>query len=158
MPEVKPISGGDFTYSPAFRHTTDGSDDQGLNITSTQSELAYNFNVNLNNPNYRLPDGSQNPNWTGIANPEFEDSTNNVLDSFINLQSYGYWSGLDTNYIPGGAWYLSTYSGAQDISLKTSYYSVWAVRSGDSITIPEPNTITLLIIGVFGFIFHRKIK
>jgi hypothetical protein len=53
LPQVRPVDGGKFNGKLSL----DGSSDEGYNITSTQSELAYMFYVNLKLKGYYSPTG-----------------------------------------------------------------------------------------------------
>lgn len=171
LPTLTPVNGSNFQYDYSYNGTTDSS----YSITSQKSELAYMFYVNLNNPsrylanNDQWPNGEINPNWTGHVSAVFQDAAHgNVNDSFVNLQSDTYWTGLE--YAPDltTAWVLSAWDGFQDINLK--FYSVyaWAVRSGDVFptgnnpsnpaTVPVPGAVWFFVSGLMGLLGIRRFK
>jgi len=82
------------------------------------------------------------------------------MGPFTNVQvAFGYWSG--TEYAPNDtnrAWMLSEESpGPQMAGFKaTTNAYAWAVRDGDIVPIPEPNTALLLGIGMMGLGMRRR--
>ena len=108
LPTTSPVNGSSFNDN----YSTNGTTDEGYNITSTQSQLAFLNNAELHDPNYNLPNGSVNPNWTGTAPAGFQNAAQgNAADSFINLQSYAYWSGTEYASYPSHAWHFGTNDG-----------------------------------------------
>ncbi len=168
LPTIAPINSSGFQYGYSYNGTTDSS----YNIVSKNSELAYMFYVELHNPAHYLnndaqwPNGQLNPDWTGHVSASFQDAAHgNAVDSFINLQSDTYWTGLEYAPDPSTAWVLSAWDGFQDINRK--YYSLfaWAVRSGDVLSnpsivtaVPAPGAIWLFLSGLLGLLGFRKHK
>jgi hypothetical protein len=153
LPKVSPVNGSSFNDNWSY----DGSTDNGWNITSKQSELAYLYNVELHNLGY-------------VGNPSkasFQDAANaGSTDSFTTLQSS--WTG--TEYTPpvnkpqvldnGSAWYFQVSGGGQSAVLKSNYdLFAWAVRTGDVAPVPIPGANWLFASGLVGLLsFTRRKK
>jgi len=60
---------------------------------------------------------------------------------FNNIQDYVYGSGTETDST--GAWSFNTMDGVQSRVSKIDFLPVWAVRTGDVSSIPEPGIIWL---------------
>lgn len=102
-------SGWNYSYSP------DGSTDIGFNITSTFSELAYMYYVNLGLKGFRNPDGTVRSDYGVNGDGTIGGQKDGGLVK--NLQSNVYWSG--TAYAPSpavDAWLFLTERGLQDVN------------------------------------------
>lgn len=126
----------------------DGTGDHGYNTSST-GEMAHLWYSELGNLGYCSTAGAcARPGW-GLTN----------TDPFINVQSGNYWSA--TEYAPNtnSAWYFSTFNGVQGAHDKGFDKFAWAVRPGnDSATVPEPETVVMLLtgLGLLGFARGRR--
>lgn len=95
---------------------------------------------------------------------QFLSIWNDVGQSFAGLQAQFdsvqasiYWS--DTVYAPNtnAAWYFYTYNGQQNFFSKTSLAYAVAVRAGDVVaTVPEPQTLALVLLGLGAVVATRK--
>lgn len=148
-----PINGSSFY--PYY--AVDGSTDDGYNITSPNSELAYMYYVNLGLKGYY--DIGNNPQLNyGIFNDGSTVGQKNV-GLVKNLQSSIYWSG--TNY--GTPSYVApvfyTYLGKQEYAYnKNGFNYAWAVRDGDVAPVPIPATIYLFGTGLLGLLRFKRHK
>lgn len=85
---------------------------------------------------------------------------NNIPNTptFDNEQVMAYWSG--TEYAPSrsGAWRFDTEDGDQDRNAKSNQIYVWAVSPGQIATVPEPESIAMLLAGlsVVGGVMRRR--
>lgn len=155
----EPVNGTGYNFSEAFNGTTD----VGYNITSTNAELAYMYQVNLGLKSkyssvfMSIFDPSQafqsdfgifdNGTFNGTNQNSFGQKNVGLVG---NLQAYPYWSGSDYSSI--GAWVFNTGIGRQDSSIKPNTYYAWAVRDGDvAASIPEPSILWLFLSG-FGLL------
>jgi hypothetical protein len=74
--------------------------------------------------------------------------------SFDNEQSYIYWSGTESATYPDrpdhdSAWHFLTYIGYQDDDRrKDNLFYAWAVSPGKVVTVPEPETVVMLLLGL----------
>ncbi len=150
LPKVGPVNGISFNDNWSY----DGSTDNGWNITSKQSELAYLYNIELKNLGY-VGDPSK---------ASFQDAANaGSTDSFTTLQSS--WTGTEhTQPVNmsqvldnGSAWYFQVSGGGQSAVLKSNYdLFAWAVRDGDVAPVPLPSTIWLFASGLGLLSFNRR--
>lgn len=137
------------TFNPAqLLDTYNGTSDDGYNITSPNSELAYMFNVNLGLKNLVNATGIHQLNvgtFGNVAN----------LGLVHNLQSNAYWSGTG---LVDGAWYFDTRTGYQSENYKTILQYAWAVRPGDVAAVPVPGAVWLFGSGLLGLLGLKKRK
>lgn len=140
LPTVAPVNGSSFQL--IFRN--DGSTDVGANIGSPASELAYLFYVELGNLSIVMPDGTVRSGTLGVdyglVNP----------GPFIDLAG---WSGAYSDFltgtpvpgIPMAAFTFSIASGVQSYGgLAYDSYHAWALRDGDVLAVPEPQSTALI--------------
>lgn len=144
LPTVKPVNNTSFNYSFA----TDGSTDDGLNITSPNSEMAYMFYVNLGNLGYYTPAGA-----VSGCNTSYIGNTCLVnVGPFANLQPYKYWSGTQYSTSDYLMWRFNMGNGSQDPAGDYSSIGVfaWAVSPGDVgiAAVPEADTWAMLLAGL----------
>lgn len=149
QPATYPLNGEQFDL------TNSSNTDSGYGITSPLHPLAYMSIVNLENSSGSLAYAYSPPKMA------FEDAANgNAQDSFINLQSGGYWSStelsLENLYSSStGSAFAFLYSfgiGVDEVAWKyvPSGYT-WAVLPGDVASIPLPSSAWLFgsaLIGV----------
>jgi len=116
--------------NPCFAH--DGSCDSGYN--NTTSELGHMFFNNLGNTS----------DTQTLENVSFIDATlGGGTESFLNVQSSGYWLSEEYAPVTGRAWGFTFTDGFQNhddqnngaYNWHTGTYS-WAVRDGDVSTVP----------------------
>ena len=148
LPNVSPVNNTSFEYDQAH----DGSKDRGFNITSTQSEMAYMYHVNLNNVS--LFDTSGTPRM-GNAGIDW-GLVNTGL--FNNIQSFIYWSAVEYQPNTSEAWMFDTIGGNQSKFAKFFGLHAWAVRSGDVAVsaVPIPAAFWLMVSGLLGIAGLRK--
>ena len=149
LPTVDPVNGSTFNYSVSFN----GSTDIGYYITSTNSEMAYMYYVNLGNPSHVTPAGA----FSGC----YVNSSNTCLDNvvpFINLQPNVYWSATEYAPDPANAWLFTMHLGSQDRYDKTYGFYAWAVSPGDVAAVPEAQTYALILagLGLIGWRARRR--
>lgn len=147
LASIKPLNGSNFSYG---NNAKDGSADFGFNITSTQSELAYMFNVNLGLESLFTTDDKFNPDWV-LFNDEIIPDTGLIK----NLKGYGYWSDTEDFLNTNDAWLFNSFDGRQTETGKGSSFYAWAVRDGDvagapSVSVSEPASIALFGLGLLG--------
>jgi hypothetical protein len=151
-----PVAGGT-AYNTAY--STTGSTDTSYNITSSKSELAYMYNVNLGLKDIVNTSGVVQANY-GIFGNGTLNGVNNIsygqanVGLVNNLQSYAYWSGSEYSPVSGSAWFFYPGDGFQSFNPKNSQYYAWAVRPGDVSAVPLPAAFWLFgsgLIGLLGF-------
>jgi hypothetical protein len=159
LPTLTPI-GASFNYN----YSNNGSTDIGYGITSTHSELAYMYYVNLANLGYYAPNGG------GSSTSYVRQSGYGLVDGpalndeslFTNLQSSVYWYGLEFAPNTFRAWYFYTSGGDVSDSFKSNSNYAWAVRPGDVTAapapsgVPESGTVGLLALGLLGLGLARR--
>lgn len=141
LPDVKPVNGSSFQKVFSYAGTTD----YAYNITSTQSELSHLFYVTLGNKGTYDTSGNNNPSF-GLSN----------TGPFGNVQSYLYWSGMETAPSSEKAWDFSTTFGFQGFSLLNTEKFAWAVHPGDVASVPELSTYALMGLGLAAVLVARR--
>ena len=148
LADIGPINGSTFDYTYSY----DGSTDVGYNITDTDSELAYMFNVNLADVPYCNSSGSCNSANVGLS------PTQNI-GLFTHLVSDTYWSAAEFTPNTTRALIFSAALGLQLYIPKNSQGYAWAVRDGDvaaAASVPEPGSLSLL--GLGGLLAWRRVR
>ena len=146
LASIKPLNGTGFSYG---YNAKNGTADYGYNIASTQSELAYMFNVNLGLESLYTVADTVNSNWTFI-----NDAIIPGTGLIQNLKSYSYWSGTQDSLISNHAWTFNNMTGIQtETGINNSFYA-WAVRDGDiagnqAARVSEPGSMALLSLAMF---------
>lgn len=131
LPTVSPVNG----ISLNLDYSDDGSTDGGINTAGKNSELGHLFYVSL---------GNQAATGLSLSGP------------FSNTQSYAYWTGTGSPYGADEALHFFTAFGDQGSSLKVNEYHAWAVRSGDVLPVPEPQSAALLLLGLGVLAWRRQ--
>lgn len=125
------------TGTPGCNSGYNGTD-CGYNVSTSTSEMAHMFYVTLGNKADNDTSGNPQSGW-GLTN----------TGPFKNVQSYGYWSGVEYATDTGRAWRFGTYAGYQYANDKYWEFSVWAVRPGDvAAAVPEPSSYALALVGL----------
>jgi hypothetical protein len=152
LPQNLPVNGTSYNYA----YSPNGSSDEGYNITSPQSELAYMYYVNLGNKGFVDPSGNPQAGFGLVDDP----ANPNDESLFINLQSSRYWSGTELSADTSQAWTFDTSTGRQTGNFKSDNWMAWAVRPGDVATVPEPETLGLMLSGLVlvGAMARRRSK
>jgi hypothetical protein len=135
LPTVKPVNGIAFQYV----WSNAGDTDEGVNITSPQSELSHLYLVTLGNKAYYDVAGNVQGDY-GLAN----------TGPFLNVQADHYWFGVEYAPTPWQAWYFNTADGGQfhDNKGASPFYG-WAVHDGDvGSPVPEPESFLLAMAGL----------
>lgn len=150
LPTMNPVG---TTYNGKF--SFDGSTDEGYNIISPNSELAYMFYVNLNLKGYYSPTGTVQAGYGALGNGGWGTADVGLVR---NLKSDIYWTG--TVYAPFptlNAWMFDAHWGYQNFYSQWDQLYAWAVRDGDvaALTshtlitaIPEPESYEMLLAGL----------
>lgn len=155
LPTIEPANG--VTLNDNFSY--DGSTDLGFNITSSRSELAYMFHINLGNTSNFTPAGATIGCNSAVVNIGTVVGT--CLQNtgpFSNLQSWGYWYGVEYAQDTRSAWGFVMFNGWQNPGVKDSQSRfdnyAWAVSPGDVAAVPEVQTYALMLAGL-GLIVWR---
>ena len=128
LPDTLPVNGVSFD----FNFTFDGSTDEGYNITSTNSEMAYMYYMELGGIGYYDTDGNYPQPGYGLTN----------TNPFENIQTTNY---LSTEHPDDSLWYFNFSEGRQANYGTDGSLNVWAVRSMP--VAPEPVSSSLFLIG-----------
>ena len=135
--------------------TVNDPSSDGWDTTGQNSELGYNYYVNLGY----------------LANESFNTSdpspTSDNYNPFINLKYRGYFSQTLNPF--GGAWYTHFHFGNTGVTSTLDMQYVWAVRDGDVANpgggaevavagVPEPTSLGLVGLGLAGAAFVRRRK
>jgi hypothetical protein len=157
-----PVNGSSFNYSSAY--SFDGSRDTGYNITSSKSELAYMYYVNLDLKGMVDTNGVLQSNFgifgNGTSNGVNQSSYSpNNVGLVNNLQMSAYWMDSEWAPVPDFAWAFSAYDGGQGNGYKNDQWYAWAVRPGDvaASSVPVPAAVWLFGSGLIGLLsFNRR--
>lgn len=131
LPVVRPVNG----VALNMAYSEDGSTDSGINTAGLNSELGHLFYTSL---------GNQAASGLTQTGP------------FSNTQNFAYWTGTGSPYGDEEALHFFTAFGDQGSSLKVNEYRVWAVREGDVLAVPEPQTAALLLLGLGVLAWRRR--
>lgn len=132
LPKVGPVAGGKFNGRFCF----DGTSDEGYNITSPSSELAYMFYVNLGLKGYYSPAGKDQAGECGVAGNGKGGYIVNV-GPVKNLKSHIYWTGSSVEpYTDRNAWIFDATFGYQNFYNKNDMLSPWPVHDGNVAGVP----------------------
>lgn len=139
LPKVGPVAGDKINGRFCF----DGTSDEGYNITSPRSELAYMFYVNLGLKGYYSSTGDIQTAECGAAGNGKAGFTANV-GLVKNLKSHIYWSGSSVEpYTDRNAWIFDTTFGYQNFYNKNDMLSPWPVHDGNVAGVsPKPSKQT----------------
>jgi hypothetical protein len=158
LPSLSPVSGG-AVFNTSF--SNNGSADFGYGATGVGwetltdvivSEMGYMYYGNLANlglctPNDASPSSCTTQAGWGLAN----------TDSFDNVQSANYWSGVEFGSLSAWSFYFDI--GYQDPSGRIRTQFAWAVRPGDvgvDAQVPEPASMLLCGIALAGAAGARR--
>jgi hypothetical protein len=124
LPRVRPVNGIKFNGKLSL----DGSSDEGYNITSPQSELAYMFHVNLGLKGYY--------SLTGKEQSDFGIPGNGNISLVKNLMNGVYWTSTPAEpYTDRNYWMFDTKFGYQNFYNKNDMLFVWLVHDGDVVNV-----------------------
>ena len=142
------------TGTPGCNHSNAGGTDCGYNVqtkvgNTVYSERAHLYYETLGNKAYCTPGdavcNTAQPGW-GLTN----------TGPFTNMQSGGYWSGLEYAPVAGRAWGFNTGFGAQGSDVQSNALYVVAVRPGDVTPVPEPQSLALMLLGTAAMLVALK--
>lgn len=135
-------SGCNFAYSG----TDCGYNVQTTSGTTVYSAMASLYFDTLGNLAYYDTSGNGPQTGWGLTN----------TGPFSNVQPYYYWS--RTEYVGGFAWSFTFNAGYQNVINETYGLYAWPVHSGNvgASTVPEPDALGLVGIGLFGVALSRR--
>lgn len=142
------------TGTSGCNYSTTGGTDCGYNVqtgsaaTTVYSEMASLWTDTLGNLPYYGTSGNPAQAGWGLTN----------TGPFSNLQSFGYWSGVEYAPSTSDAWFFNTSSGLQNFNFKGDSLYGWAVRSGDVSAVPVPAAVWLFGSGLIGLLGVAKRK
>jgi hypothetical protein len=157
-----PVNGESFNIN----YASNGSTDNGYNITSPYSDLAYMYYVNLDLKGYSDTAGNAQSNWGIFGNGIINDinssrSGQNNVGLVLNLQNDTYWSNSEYAPLPESAWRFDVFAGYQGVyAPKVNVYHAWAVRPGDvaASSVPVPAAVWLFGSGLIGLVIVTRRK
>lgn len=111
------------------------------------SEMAHLYYVTLGNKAlYAAATGIGPQTGYGLAN----------TGDFLNMQSFGYWSGTKNNPDNGRSFYFRMNNGGQDIAVDSNLMYAMVVRDGDVFAVPVPGTLGLVATGLAAAMVGRR--
>lgn len=118
----------------------------GYNVDTASSEFAHLYHVALGNLSRYDAAEQERGLEAGLTNTA----------SFVGLQAGGYW--LADAMDGEAAWRFDTYDGVQDVTFKELPFYAIAVRDGDVLAVPEPQTLHLALTGIVavGWLMIRR--
>lgn len=147
------------TGASGCNYSNAGGTDCGYNVQTSSgstvySEMASLWYNTLGNKAFCDPATSTT---TSTCGPQTGWGLTNTGD-FLNLQSYGYWSGLEYAPSTDNAWLFNTYNGAQGANYKYLQFHALAVRPGDVLVsqVPEPASLLLALTALAGLVVARR--
>ncbi len=139
------------TGTPGCNFSYAGGTDCGFNVDTGGSEMAHLWYLTLGNKAI-CPPGDANcageqPNGWGLTN----------TGNFSGMQSNGYWFGLEVAPYTRDAWFFHTEIGYQgDVYKERERIYAMAVRPGDVVAVPEPESLLLMLAGLCALVVLRR--
>jgi hypothetical protein len=161
LPTLSPVSGSAFNYAASNNGSTDVGFADGDGwidaFGNPTSEMGHMYYVNLGNLGRCTPnDGDPS---SCVEQPGFGLANSGPFDGIQKSDPGAYWNGLEYAPVAGTSWVFRFYDGGQDSRDQLDQHYVWAVRTGDVATVPEPTTLVLLSAGLsmLGLIRRKRI-
>ena len=173
LPSVTPEDGSN-VFDTSF--TFNGTSDRGFNNDSSNSELGYMFYQNLGNVSFYSTAGTGPQAGSDVFNSSFIDGDSGIEYSFSNI-GRNYWASQGNIPWGGASWGFAMQNGSVNIGEQAVFglagsLNVWAVRDGDVAStlnnnpdpdpntgqIPEPGSLALITLGLFGALYRRKMS